>query len=180
MRGKQINSGISMSVKENQLQFKLGKSTFGIQVKDRFQSDEIQAVFDYLAEPEIIDKKAIQTFIEKEYCINTYRPCYATLVPKLIRGKYRVDLGIRDINLEKVSLVRILERRPLLIHRIRRLVLKTYPNEETVFKNPNDWKDFIIVQWIEADGRPIHRIIMRMVRLKKVEKFGDTRIIIKD
>ena len=32
--------------------------------------------------PEIIDK-AIQIFAEKAYCINTYRPCYATLVPKV-------------------------------------------------------------------------------------------------
>lgn len=34
---KQINRGIPMSVKDNKLQFKLGKSTFGIQIKDRFQ-----------------------------------------------------------------------------------------------------------------------------------------------
>ena len=94
IRAKQINRGIPISVKENQLQFKFGKSTFGIQRKDRFQSDEIHAVLEYLAEPEIIDKKAIQTFVEKAYCINTYRPCYATLVPKLIRGKYRVYLHL--------------------------------------------------------------------------------------
>ena len=94
IRAKQRNRGIPISVKENQLQFKFGKSTFGIQLKDRFQSDEIHAVLDYLAEPEIIDKKAIQIFAEKAYCINTYRPCYATLVPKLIRGKYRVYLHL--------------------------------------------------------------------------------------
>ena len=94
IRAKQMNRGIPISVKENQLQFKFGKSTFGIQLKDRFQSDEIHAVLDYLAEPEIIDKKAIQIFAEKAYCINTYRPCYATLVPKLIRGKYRVYLHL--------------------------------------------------------------------------------------
>ena len=94
IRAKQRNRGIPISVKENQLQFKFGKSTFGIQLKDRFQSDEIHAVLDYLAEPEIIDKKAIQIFAEKAYCINTYRPCYATLVPKLIRRKYRVYLHL--------------------------------------------------------------------------------------
>ena len=94
IRAKQRNRGIPISVKENQLQFKFGKSTFGIQLKDRFQSDEIHAVLDYLAEPEIIDKKAIQIFAEKAYCINTYRPCYATLVPRMIRGKYRVYLHL--------------------------------------------------------------------------------------
>ena len=59
-----MNRGISISVKENQLQFKFGKSTFGIQLKDRFQSDEIHAVLDYLAEPEIIDKKAFGIYLK--------------------------------------------------------------------------------------------------------------------
>lgn len=94
IRAKQINRGIPMSVKDNKLQFKLGKSTFGIQIKDRFQTDELNAVLDYLVEPEIIDNKAIQTLLDDTYCIDTYRPCYATLVPKLIRGKYRVYLHL--------------------------------------------------------------------------------------
>lgn len=94
IRAKQINSGIPMSVKGNKLQFKLGKSVFGIQVDDRFQKDEINAILSYLSEPEIVDNNAIQTLIDKAYCIDTYRPCYATLVPKLIRGKYRVYLHL--------------------------------------------------------------------------------------
>ncbi len=94
IRAKQINRGISISVKDNKLQFKLGKSTFGIQVKDRFQSDEVNAVLDYLAEPEITDRKAIQMLADNAYCIDTYRPCYAALVPKFIRGKYRVYLHL--------------------------------------------------------------------------------------
>ena len=32
--------------------------------------------------------------MEEAYCIDTYRPCYATLVPKIIRGKYRVYLHL--------------------------------------------------------------------------------------
>lgn len=94
IRAKQINRGIPMSVKDNQLQFKLGKSIFGIKIKDRFQNDEVNAVLDYLANPEIIDNKAIQTLVDEAYCVDTYRPCYATLVPKLIRGKYRVYLHL--------------------------------------------------------------------------------------
>ena len=94
IRAKQINRGIPMSVKDNQLQFKLGKSTFGIKVKDRFQTDEVDAILDYLKDPEIINDKAIQTLTDEAYCIDTYRPCYATLVPKLIRGKYRVYLHL--------------------------------------------------------------------------------------
>ncbi len=94
IRAKQINRGIPMSVKNNKVQFKLGKTTFGLQINDRFQTDEINAVLSYLAEPEIMGAKAIDTLLEEAYCIDTYRPCYATLVPKIIRGKYRVYLHL--------------------------------------------------------------------------------------
>ena len=94
IRAKQINRGIPISFKNNKLQFKLGKSTFGIKVNDRFQTDEVNAVLDYLAEPEITDNNAIQTLLDEAYCIDTYRPCYVTLVPKFIRGKYRVYLNL--------------------------------------------------------------------------------------
>ena len=47
-------------------------------MKDRFQTDEINAILSYLAEPEIMNHKAIQAFLNETYCIDTYRPCYAT------------------------------------------------------------------------------------------------------
>ncbi|MBQ9303297.1 MAG: hypothetical protein IJ208_09225, partial [Butyrivibrio sp.] len=94
IRAKQINRGIPMSVKNNKLQFKLGKTSFGIQINDRFQQDEVNAVLSYLAEPEIMDSKAVNTLVEDAFCIDTYRPCYAMLVPKMIRGKYRVYLHL--------------------------------------------------------------------------------------
>lgn len=77
IRTKQINRGIPMSVKD-----------------DRFQQDEVNAILTYLAEPEIVDNKAVNTLIKDACCIDTYRPCYATLVPKMIRGKYRVYLHL--------------------------------------------------------------------------------------
>ena len=83
-----------MSVVDGRLQFKLGKMVFRIQTNDRFQNDEVDAILSYLAEPERIDKKAVETLVQDAYCINTYRPCYATLVPKRIRGKYRVYLHV--------------------------------------------------------------------------------------
>ena len=94
IRAKQRNRGIPISVKSDKLYFKLGKQTFGIPVKDRFQNDEVHAVLSYLAEPEIMDRKAVETLMEEACCISTYRPCYATLVPKRIRGKYRVYLHL--------------------------------------------------------------------------------------
>lgn len=72
----------------------LAKTAFGIQVNDRFQQDEVDAVLTYLAESEIVDNKAVNTLMEDAYCIDTYRPCYATLVPKMIRGRYRIYLHL--------------------------------------------------------------------------------------
>ena len=86
IRAKQKNRGIPVSVKDDKLQFKLGKTAFGIQVNDRFQQDEVDDILTYLTEPEIVGNKAVNTFIEDAYCIDTYRPCYVTLVPKMIRG----------------------------------------------------------------------------------------------
>ena len=94
IRAKQINRGIPMSVKDGKLQFKLGKTAFGIQVNDRFQQDEVNAILSYLTKSENVDHKAVNTLMEDAYCIDTYRPCYATLVPKMIRSRYRVYLHL--------------------------------------------------------------------------------------
>ena len=48
----------------------------------------------YLAESENMDRKAVNAFREDARCIDTYRPCYATLVPKVIRHRYRVYLHL--------------------------------------------------------------------------------------
>ncbi len=94
IRAKQINRGIPISVKDDKIQFKLGKTVFGLRIKDRFQTDEINAVLTYLAEPDVIDRKAVEAFQKDESLLDTYRPCYATLVPKTIRGKRRVYLHL--------------------------------------------------------------------------------------
>ena len=94
IRAKQINRGIPISIKDNKIRFKFLKSSFGVRVKDKFQTDEINAVLDYLLGPDIVDARAIQTLLDEAYCVDTYRPCYATLVPKLVRGKYRVFLHL--------------------------------------------------------------------------------------
>ena len=94
IRAKQINRGIPISVKEESLRLKLGKILFGIEVKDRFQQEEVKSVLSYLSESERMDRKAVERFMEDGCCIDTYRPCYATLVPKLIRRKYRIYLHL--------------------------------------------------------------------------------------
>ena len=67
---------------------------FGIEIKDRFQTEEITSMLSYLNEPSKYDNFAVKTLIDEAYCIDTYRPCYATLVPKYIRGKYRIYIHI--------------------------------------------------------------------------------------
>lgn len=94
IRAKQANRGIIVSAADGRLQFKLGGKVFGIRVEDRFQQDEVNAVLSYLSGPEITDDKAATTLMEDACCIDTYRPCYATLVPEKIRGKYRVYLRL--------------------------------------------------------------------------------------
>ncbi len=47
IRAKQVNRGIPISVKDNTLRFKLGKTVFGIKGTDRFQNDEVNAVLSY-------------------------------------------------------------------------------------------------------------------------------------
>ena len=61
IRAKQINRGIPISVTDNKLHFKLGRMVFGIQINDRFQQDEANAVLSYLAESEILDDRAVST-----------------------------------------------------------------------------------------------------------------------
>lgn len=195
IRAKQINRGIPISIKNNQLQFKLGKSVFGIQVKDRFQTDEVNAVLDYLTESEVIDNKAVKILQDEAYCISTYRPCYATLVPKLIRGKHRVylhltmragqnlnttDLAIPDINTAQVLLVLISVHRRWPILLIQRRGLKTFQNVATVYRRQRDLKDFITAPWTGADALLIHRTIMIMVLLKRVKRLGIIPITIKN
>lgn len=94
VRAKQTNRGIPMSVEESGLIFKFQGIKFGLKVNDKFQKDEIHAVSHYLANTSSIDKKAVNTFLCEGVCIDTYRPCYATLVPKKIRGKYRLYLHL--------------------------------------------------------------------------------------
>lgn len=94
IRAKQINRGIVLSTQDGSLKFKTGGLCFGVKAEDRFQKDETAAILSYLAAPEVADRKAVETFSGSGRIIDTYRPCYASIVPKMIRGKYRVYLHL--------------------------------------------------------------------------------------
>ena len=94
IRAKQPNRGIVISQKDNNLQFKFGTLKFGAIIKDRFESDEVSAILEYLSNPYIKDKMAADTLQTYGTIISTYRPCYASLVCKKIRGRLRVYVHI--------------------------------------------------------------------------------------
>lgn len=94
IRAKQINRGIVLSAEGGSLKFKIGGLCFGIRPGDRFQQDEVDAVLSYLAGPEEADREAVGAFLRNGSAMDTHRPCYATLVPKMIRGRYRVYLHL--------------------------------------------------------------------------------------
>lgn len=101
IRAKQPNRGIVIRVSNNKLTFKFDDIKFGVLVKDRFETEEVKAILDYLSKPEAKDLEAVTTLQEYGICISTYRPCYATLVCKKIRSKLRVYI---HITIEGVSL----------------------------------------------------------------------------
>lgn len=101
IRAKQFNRGIVIFSIDNNLQLKFNGLKFGVLVKDRFENDEVSAVIEYLSKPDVIDRLAVTKLQEDGTCINTYRPCYATLVCKKIRGKLRVYLHITVEGLAK-------------------------------------------------------------------------------
>ena len=91
---KQINRCIILKVKEGALQFKFGSMVFGAKINDTFEQEEANAVIHYLTNQSKMDKAAIDSYKANGTCISTYRPCYVSLVPKIIRGKQRIYIHI--------------------------------------------------------------------------------------
>ena len=90
LRAKQINRGIIIITDGKKLQVKYNNMILDLKPTDRFQTDEIEAIINYLLHAEEIDKQAINTLLTNGECISTYRPCYVTLVPQVIRNDFRV------------------------------------------------------------------------------------------
>ena len=95
LRAKQIDrGGIPISRKDNALRCRIGGMGFGLKIKDDFQQKEINAVMNYLRQPEAEDMYALKDYLDEGKLTDTFRPCYATLVPKKIRGRFRVFLHL--------------------------------------------------------------------------------------
>lgn len=96
LRAKQTKCGIPVHAKNGELRLKLDKTSFGVKLKsnDRFQQDEMDAVLKYMQNPDNEDMFALYEWLNTGKVVDTYRPCYATLVPKKIRGRYGVFLHL--------------------------------------------------------------------------------------
>lgn len=86
-RAKQINRGIILKVKDSELSLKFGNFIFGVKIKDRFDKDETEAIINYLNHEEEITEQILKN---PKDCVDTYRPCFVSLVCQEIRGKLRV------------------------------------------------------------------------------------------
>ena len=113
IRAKQANRGIVISADDDGIRLKIGeielrpiinkpkhtKTRKGniIQVHephDIFAESEAEAVLNYLSNPEVIDKTALDLYNKKGIVMDTFRPCFVSISFKAIRGKTRVYIHI--------------------------------------------------------------------------------------
>lgn len=101
IRATQSNRAIPIKIKDGDLAFSMEKldkgrktSTFTYKNKDAFQSEEIKAVIHYLENKDEVDHYAVKRWKENQEKTDTFRPCYASLNCKVIRGRLRVFIHI--------------------------------------------------------------------------------------
>ncbi len=94
LTNKSHNRCIILTAKDGSLQFKYGSMVFGAKINDTFEQEEADAVIHYLTNKSQMDKAAIDCYKDNGSCISTYRPCYVSLVPQIIRGKRRIYIHI--------------------------------------------------------------------------------------
>ena len=95
IRAKQSTRGLVIDSSQSGLIVKYGKVTIPCKykAKDLWLWDEEKAILAYLAEPELQDAHAVDQ-MSKGIITDTYRPCFASLVCKKIRGRLRVYVHI--------------------------------------------------------------------------------------
>lgn len=113
IRAKQANRGIIISSDEKGIMLKIGtirvrpivnkpkrtRTRKGniIQVQeshDIFAESEVESVLNYIANPEATDKTALDLYNKNGMITDTFRPCFASISFKEIRGKIRIYVHI--------------------------------------------------------------------------------------
>lgn len=94
IRAKQLDRGLPIYQYNNAFYVGLGKDLmFQPILKDRFLREEAASIVNYLRNPSDVDAKAIYEAVNGNI-ISTYRPCYASLVIKIIRNKPRLFIHL--------------------------------------------------------------------------------------
>ena len=95
IRAKQSTRGLVIDSSQSGLIVKYGKVAIlcKYKAKDLWLQDEEKAILAYLEGPEIQDAHAVDQ-MSKGIITDTYRPCFASLVCKKIRGRLRVYVHI--------------------------------------------------------------------------------------
>lgn len=96
IRAKQRNRTIVLKNENNKLTVSSKGLVFSLKVKenDIFAKQEIEAILYYLCHARDIDKAAADLYKKTKQKTDTFRPCYASLVCEIIRGKPRVFVHI--------------------------------------------------------------------------------------
>ena len=113
IRAKQANRGIVISADDDGIKLKIGEIelrpiinktkhtktrkgniTQVHEPHDIFAESEVEAVLNYLSNPEVIDKTALDLYNKKGIVMDTFRPCFVSISFKEIRGKTRVYIHI--------------------------------------------------------------------------------------
>ena len=96
LRAKQSNRGILIFLKNDKLRFRCNGTELPIRrnEKDLWLMDELDAIETYMREPDTWDAYAVDQMQKGHGIISTYRPCYASIVCRIIRGKLRVYIHL--------------------------------------------------------------------------------------
>ncbi len=96
LRAKQANRCIIITEKDGGLIFKYARKgiPYKRNPKDLWLMDEISAIETYLADSRTCDAHAIHEMKSHNNIASTYRPCFASIVCKKIRGKLRVYIHV--------------------------------------------------------------------------------------
>ena len=80
--------------KNNEIYFKWNNLELKPFIKDEFQQNAINSIIEYLKNPSEIDEKIVDYYLKYNQILNINRPCYAIIIPKFIRNRYRIFIQI--------------------------------------------------------------------------------------
>lgn len=95
IQSKEVKTEILFKLDENgNLYFQWKNLKLNPLIKDKFQQNTINSIIEYLKNPSEIDEKIVDYYLKYNQILDISRPCYAIIIPKFIRNKYRIFIQI--------------------------------------------------------------------------------------